>query len=66
MNFIEIDNMLINLDNVTNIINFDKEFIRICFFDEKDFIDIPINDEKTFDKIWKSLKTKIINKKLIF
>ena len=65
MNFIEIDNMLINLDNVTNIINFDKEFIRICFFDEKDFIDIPINDEKTFDSLWKSLKTKIINKKLI-
>lgn len=30
--FIEIDNMLINLDNITNIVKSDERFIRIYFF----------------------------------
>lgn len=29
--FIEMDNMLINLDNITNIVKFDERFIRIYF-----------------------------------
>lgn len=30
--FIEMDNMLINLDNITNIVKSDERFIRIYFF----------------------------------
>ena len=28
------DNMFINLDNITNIVKFDERFIRIYFFNE--------------------------------
>ena len=40
MKFIEIENKLINLDNVTGICKFDEGFIRICLSQERDYIDV--------------------------
>lgn len=54
--FIEIDNMLINLDNVTGFVKFDKEFIRICFFEERDYIDITKESEEKLNEAWKWLR----------
>lgn len=50
--FIEMDNMLINLDNITNIVKFDEGFIRIYFFAGRDFIDIEEENEEELNKTW--------------
>lgn len=54
--FIEIDNNLINLDNVTSFVKFDTGFIRICFLAEQDYIDIMRENEKERDKTWEWLR----------
>lgn len=62
MNFVEIDGMLINFDNVTCIAKSNKiKGLRIFFLEDKDYIDIPIDDEKEFDRIWSWLKIKVSN-----
>ena len=55
MKFIEIENKLINLDNVT--FTFKCEgFIRICFLAERDYIDITKESEEELNYLWEWLK----------
>ena len=56
MKFIEIENNLINLDNVTSIFKFDEGFIRICLSQERDYIDITKENEEELNKVWERLK----------
>ena len=56
MKFIEIENKLINLDNVTSICKFNDKIIRICFIAERDYIDIEKESEEELNKIWERLK----------
>ena len=56
MKFIEIGNNLINLDNVTAIFKFNEECIRICFIEERDYIDITNENEEELNKAWERLK----------
>lgn len=56
MKFIEIENKLINLDNVTGICKFDEGFIRICLSQERDYIDITKENEEELNKVWERLK----------
>lgn len=60
--FIEIDNTLINLNNVTNIVRFDEEYIRICFFEERDYIDVKIKSEEELKYLWESLRGVCLRK----
>lgn len=60
--FIEIDDMLINLDNVTGIHNFGKKFIRICFLAERDYIDIKKESEEELNKVWEWLRGVCLRK----
>ena len=65
MKFIEIENKLINLDNVTSICKSrgisicksDEELIRIHFTEERGFIDIEKESEEELNKIWERLKS---------
>ena len=65
MKFIEIENKLINLDNVTSIcksrgISICKpreELIRIHFTEERGFIDIYKESEEKLNKVWERLKS---------
>ena len=54
--FIEIDDKLINLDNVTSIFKFGKECIRICFLVERDYIDIKKESEEELNRVWEWLR----------
>lgn len=54
--FIEIDNKLININNITSFIKIDTRFIRICFVTEEDYIDIMRENEKECDKTWEWLR----------
>lgn len=54
--FIEMDNMLINLDNITSFIKINTRFIRICFITEEDYIDIMRESEEERDKTWEWLR----------
>ena len=64
MKFIEIENNLINLDNVTSICKSrftsicksNEELIRICFVNEKGYIDIEKESEEELNKVWERLK----------
>ena len=64
MNFIEIENNLINLDNVTSIYKSrgisickpNEELIRISF-NGRNFIDIYKESEEELNKIWERLKS---------
>ena len=56
MKFIEIENKLINLDNVTGICKFDEGFIRICLSQERDYIDITKENEEELNKVWERLR----------
>ena len=56
MKFIEIENRLINLDNVTSICKFNDKIIRICFIAEWDYIDIEKESEEELNKVWERLK----------
>lgn len=57
--FIEMDNMLINLDNITSIVKFDKRFIRIFFLQGEDFIDIEEENEEELNKTWEWLRETV-------
>ena len=56
MKFIEIENNLINLDNVTAIFKFNEECIRICFIEERDYIDIKKENEEELNNLWERLE----------
>ena len=64
MKFIEIENNLINLDNVTSICKSrvtticksDEEVIRIRF-NGRNFIDIEKESEEELNKVWERLKS---------
>ena len=56
MRFIEIENNLINLDNVTAIFKFNDKIIRICFIADWDYIDIEKESEEELNNLWKWLK----------
>ena len=65
MKFIEIENNLINLDNVTSICKSRvtsickprEELIRIHFNAERGFIDIEKESEEELNKVWERLKS---------
>ena len=65
MKFIEIENNLINLDNVTSISKSrvtsickpHEELIRIHFNAERGFIDIWKESEEELNKVWERLKS---------
>ena len=54
--FIEIENRLINLDNVTSICKSDEELIRI-HFNGRHYIDIEKESEEELNKVWERLKS---------
>lgn len=54
--FIEIDNKLININNITSFIKIDTRFIRIFFVTEEDYIDIMRESEEERDKTWEWLR----------
>ena len=56
MAFIKIENNLINLDNVTGIFKFNEEYIRICFIEERDYIDIKKENEEELNNLWEWLE----------
>ena len=56
MKFIEIENNLINLDNVTIICKSDEELIRI-HFNGRHYIDIEKESEEELNKVWERLKS---------
>ena len=53
--FIEIENNLINLDNVTSICKSDEELIRI-HFNGRHYIDIEKESEEELNKVWERLR----------
>ena len=65
MKFIEIENNIINLDNVTSICKSrftticksNEELIRIHFVNEKGYIDIGKENEEELNKVWERLKS---------
>ena len=65
MKFIEIENRLINLDNVTSIYKSRftticksrEELIRIHFTEERGFIDIEKESEEELNDLWERLKS---------
>ena len=65
MKFIEIENKLINLDNVTSICKSrftticksNVELIRIHFVNEKGYIDIEKENEEELNKVWERLRS---------
>ena len=58
MKFIEIENkLIINLDNVTGICKLDEGLIRICFPQERDYIDITKESEEELNKVWERLRS---------
>ena len=56
MAFIKIENNIINLDNVTAIFKFNEECIRICFIEERDYIDIKKENEEELNNLWERLE----------
>ena len=56
MKFIEIENNLINLDNVTSICKSNEELIRI-HFNGRHYIDIEKESEEELNKVWEQLKS---------
>lgn len=65
MKFIEIENNLINLDNVTSICKSrvtticksNEELIRIHFTEERGYIDIEKESEEELNNLWERLKS---------
>ena len=54
--FIKIEDKLVNLNNVTAIFKFNEESIRICFIEERDFIDIKKESEEELNNLWEWLE----------
>ena len=65
MKFIEIENNLINLDNVTaicksrvtSICKSNEELIRIHFTNERGYIDIEKESEEELNNLWERLRS---------
>lgn len=60
MKFIEIENKLINLDNVTGICKSHEKLIRIYFNKERkerSYMDIEKESEEELNKVWERLKS---------
>ena len=55
MKFVEIENNLINLDNVTSICKSNEELIRI-HFNGRHYIDIEKESEEELNKVWERLR----------
>lgn len=60
--FIEIDNKLININNVTSFTKFNTRFISICFVTEEDYMDIMEESEEERDKTWEWLRGIFIDR----
>ena len=56
MKFIEIENRLINLDNVTSISKSREELIRI-YFNGRNFTDIEKESEEELNDLWERLRS---------
>ena len=56
MKFIEIENRLINLDNVTAICKSNEELIRI-HFNGRNFTDITKESEEELNDLWERLRS---------
>ena len=56
MKFIEIENRLINLDNVTSISKSREELIRI-YFNGENFTDIEKESEEELNDLWERLRS---------
>ena len=54
--FIKIEDKLVNLNNVTAIFKFNEEYIRICFIEERDYIDIKKESEEELNNLWEWLE----------
>lgn len=54
--FIKIEDKLVNLNNVTAICKFNEEIIRICFIEERDYIDIEKESEEELNNLWEWLE----------
>lgn len=54
--FIEIDNNLINVNNITSFTKFNTRFIRIYSITEEDYMDIMKESEEERDKTWEWLR----------
>ena len=54
--FIKIEDKLVNLNNVTAIYKFNEECIRICFIEERDYIDIKKENEEELNNLWERLE----------
>lgn len=54
--FIEIDNNLINVNNITSFTKFNTRFIRIYFITDEDYMDIMEESEEERDKTWEWLR----------
>ena len=50
--FIKIEDKLVNLNNVTAICKFNEKIIRICFIEERDYIDIEKESEEELNNLW--------------
>ena len=57
MKFIEIENNLVNLDNVTSISKSREELIRIYFVEGRGFIDIEKKSEEELNDLWERLRS---------
>ena len=56
MKFIEIENNLVNLDNVTSISKSREELIRI-YFNGRNFTDIEKESEEELNDLWERLRS---------
>lgn len=62
--FIEIDNNLINVNNVTSFTKFNTRFIRIYFVTEEDYMDITEESEEERDKTWEWLRGILMDRQV--
>ena len=54
--FIKIEDKLVNLNNVTAICKFNEKIIRICFIEERDYINIEKESEEELNNLWEWLE----------
>lgn len=61
--FIKIEDKLVNLNNVTAICKFNEKIIRICFIEERDYIDIEKESEEELNNLLEWLEEVCMNGK---
>ena len=54
--FIKIEDKLVNLYYVTAFCKFNEKIIRICFIEERDYIDIEKESEEELNNLWEWLE----------